>query len=71
MRAIKAAGGVVLDQHPDDCYRPQMPRAALRTGCVDFALALRALAPALVTLVTVPGALPFFGLAQGDVSPAS
>jgi hypothetical protein len=33
-----------------------MPRTALRTGCVDFSLSPRTIAHALVTLVMVKGA---------------
>lgn len=38
VRDIKAAGGVVLVQTPDDAEFDGMPRAAADTGLVDFAL---------------------------------
>ena len=37
--AIREAGGIVIAQHPDSCERPEMPRAAIATGAVDFVLA--------------------------------
>jgi two-component system chemotaxis response regulator CheB len=39
-----------------------MPSAALKTGCVDFALSLQAMAPALVTLIMVKGAAELLAL---------
>jgi two-component system chemotaxis response regulator CheB len=60
VRAIKAAGGKVLAQNLRTAYAIGMPKAALLTGCVDFALSLRALAPALVALIMVKGAAQFF-----------
>lgn len=60
VQAIKAAGGKVLVQNPRTAYAAGMPRAALLTGCVDFALSLSALAPALVAFVMVKGAAQFF-----------
>jgi two-component system CheB/CheR fusion protein len=38
LRAIKAAGGLVLAQHPGSCEFDGMPRSALATGLVDFEL---------------------------------
>lgn len=60
VRAIKAAGGKVLVQNPRTAYAVGMPGAAILTGCVDFALSLRALASALVAFVMVKGAIQFF-----------
>jgi hypothetical protein len=39
-----------------------MPHAAIKTGCVDVILALRAIAPALVSLVMIAGAAQLFGI---------
>lgn len=60
-RAIHASGGMVLAQDPLDSEAPDMPRAAIATGCVDHVLPLRALADAVVSLVMVPGAAGWFG----------
>lgn len=60
VQAIKAAGGRVLAQSLRTAYAVGMPKAALLTGCVDFALSLHVLAPALVAFVMVQGAAQFF-----------
>jgi two-component system, chemotaxis family, protein-glutamate methylesterase/glutaminase len=39
VKALRAAGGTVVAQDPGSCERPQMPRAAIATGAVDFILA--------------------------------
>jgi hypothetical protein len=41
-----------------------MPRAAVRTGCVDFVLPLEKIASALIALVMVRGALAPFPSTQ-------
>jgi two-component system chemotaxis response regulator CheB len=46
----------VLVQDPEDAEAPAMPRAALATGCVEHALPLPLVAPALVAYVMAPGA---------------
>ena len=68
VRAIQQHGGRVLVQQPASAEVPDMPLAALATGCVDFALPLPALAAALTTLVMIPGAAQFFAVpgAQAD-----
>jgi two-component system chemotaxis response regulator CheB len=48
VQAIKQQGGRVLVQNRKTCRAFSMPNAALKTGCVDFALSLHAIAPALV-----------------------
>ncbi len=55
-RHIKGAGGRVLVQEPQTCASASMPDAALRTGCVDYALPLPTLAAALTALIMAPGA---------------
>ena len=55
VRAVRRAGGRVLVQHPDDADAPGMPTAAMATGCVEHALPLPLVAPALVALAMAPG----------------
>jgi two-component system chemotaxis response regulator CheB len=55
-RAVRRAGGRVFVQDPDDAEAPDMPSAALATGCVEHALPLGLVAPALVAYVMAPGA---------------
>jgi two-component system, chemotaxis family, protein-glutamate methylesterase/glutaminase len=56
VRAVRRAGGRVLVQDPDDAEAPGMPSAALATGCVEHALPLARIAPALVAYTMAPGA---------------
>ena len=35
VKAVKAAGGIVMVQDPDSAQYDGMPKAAMRTGCVD------------------------------------
>jgi two-component system chemotaxis response regulator CheB len=60
VQAIKWLGGRVLVQDPDTCRAGGMPRAAIATGQVDFALPIERIAAALVAMVMVPGAAEFF-----------
>ena len=55
VRAVRRAGGRVLVQHPDDAEAPGMPSAALATGCVEHALPLPLIAPAMVAYAMAPG----------------
>lgn len=64
VQAIKQAGGTVLVQNFRTSQAFSMPQAALKTGCVDFTLSLRAIAPALISLVMVRGAAQFFSVAR-------
>jgi two-component system chemotaxis response regulator CheB len=57
---VKALGGRVLIQDPRTSEMPWMPRAAYKTGDYDFILPLEKIAPALVALVSVPGAADLF-----------
>jgi two-component system chemotaxis response regulator CheB len=59
-RAVKRHGGRVLVQDPQTAVAPSMPRAALATGCVDFALAPEALGQALIALCAAEGAAELF-----------
>jgi two-component system chemotaxis response regulator CheB len=70
LRRIKWAGGRGLVQSPESAEADGMPWAALATGCYDFVLPPPALAPALVTLVAVPGAADLFGVRAHPVSAA-
>lgn len=56
VRAIKGRGGRILAQEVATARARAMPRAALATGCVDFALPLPMIAQALMALLMVPGA---------------
>jgi two-component system chemotaxis response regulator CheB len=56
VRAVRRAGGRVLVQDPAEADAPGMPSAALATGCVEHALPLSHIAPALVAYTMAPGA---------------
>jgi two-component system chemotaxis response regulator CheB len=60
VRAIKRRGGRVIVQDQPTSKAYGMPRAAVATGCADFVLPLPSIAPALVSLVMVPGAAELF-----------
>jgi two-component system, chemotaxis family, protein-glutamate methylesterase/glutaminase len=51
VQAIKKMGGTVLAQDKETAEFSGMPGAAAATGCVDFTLSLKEMAPALVALV--------------------
>lgn len=44
---FKANGGITIVQAPRLAERPEMPLAAIETGCVDYVLAPDAIAPEL------------------------
>jgi two-component system chemotaxis response regulator CheB len=58
-QAIKWTGGMVLAQDEASSRAFGMPRAAIRTGCVDLVLPLEAIGPAIVALVMAPGAATY------------
>lgn len=60
VRDVKRLGGRVLVQDPETARAGSMPRAALATGCVDFALPPRSLGQALAALCASPGAAELF-----------
>jgi two-component system chemotaxis response regulator CheB len=60
VRAVKGRGGRVIVQDASTSAAFAMPAAAIATGCVDFVLPLDYIAPALVSLVMVPGAAELF-----------
>ncbi|MEM9903968.1 MAG: chemotaxis protein CheB [Cyanobacteria bacterium P01_D01_bin.44] len=51
VQAIKEMGGTVIAEDQNTAEFSGMPLAAIRTGSVDFVLALAEVAPALITLV--------------------
>lgn len=55
VRTVKRRGGRVLVQDPATAQAPGMPLSAIATGCVDFVLPLRHIAPALIALTLAPG----------------
>jgi two-component system, chemotaxis family, protein-glutamate methylesterase/glutaminase len=58
--AAKEHGARVLVQDPETAAAPSMPRAALATGAVDFALPPDSLGQALVALCAAPGGADLF-----------
>jgi two-component system chemotaxis response regulator CheB len=60
VRALKRRGGRALAQEPEDAQAPDMPLAALATGCVDLVLPLARLPHALIALTMAPGAADLF-----------
>jgi two-component system chemotaxis response regulator CheB len=62
VRAVRRVGGRVLVQDPDDAEAPGMPSAALATGCVEHALPLALVAPAMVAYAMAPGAADLFAV---------
>jgi two-component system chemotaxis response regulator CheB len=54
--AVKGLGGTVLAQSMTTCAAREMPASAIVGRSVDLVLPLDAIAPALVSLVMVPGA---------------
>lgn len=55
VRSVKKYGGRVLVQDPATAQAPGMPSSVIATGCVDFVLPPRSIAPALVALTMAPG----------------
>ncbi|HEY6348401.1 MAG TPA: chemotaxis protein CheB [Candidatus Angelobacter sp.] len=51
LNAIHLRGGVVIVQDPEDAIAPQMPRAALQYGGVDYVLPLAEIGPQVADLV--------------------
>src|SRR5207248_4943672 len=60
VREIKHNGGRVLVEDPGTAVAPAMPRAALATGCVDYALSPEILGNTLVALCAATGAAELF-----------
>ncbi|MGK5683486.1 chemotaxis protein CheB [Actinoplanes sp. URMC 104] len=60
IRALKRAGGRAVVQDPAGAAAPDMPSAALATGCVDLVMPLERIAATLITLTMAPGAADLF-----------
>ena len=57
VRAVKAAGGVVLVQSPEDAKYDGMPRSAIQTGCVDLVMTPDAMGETLQNIAGAAGKL--------------
>ena len=57
VRAVKAAGGVVLVQSPDDAKYDGMPRSAIQTGCADLVMTPDAMGETLENIAGAAGKL--------------
>ncbi len=55
VEAVKGHGGTVIVQDPETAEFHGMPRAAVRTGKVDYILPLAAIAPAITRLIHADG----------------
>ncbi len=53
IRAVKAAGGTIIVQNPEEAEYRSMPAAAVATDCADYVLPLDGIAPRLVHLMAV------------------
>jgi len=51
LRAVKRMGGMVVVQSPSDAAFPDMPAAAIATGCVDRVTSIDAMAQTIAELV--------------------
>jgi two-component system, chemotaxis family, protein-glutamate methylesterase/glutaminase len=51
VQAVKKKGGIVIVEDSNTCEFDGMPKAAIRTGVVDYILPLSEIATALITLV--------------------
>jgi two-component system CheB/CheR fusion protein len=47
---MKMAGASTIVQDPADAMFPSMPRHGIETGCADFVMSARSMAPKLSTL---------------------
>ncbi|HEX5998774.1 MAG TPA: chemotaxis protein CheB [Hyphomicrobiaceae bacterium] len=68
LKEIKGAGGMTMVQQPETAVYDGMPRAALMTGAVDYALPIAEMPDALIKYVRHPyvAAPPTFGEDAGD-----
>lgn len=57
VRAVKAAGGVVLVQSPEDAKYDGMPRSAIQTGCADLVMTPDAMGETLQNIAGAAGKL--------------
>jgi two-component system chemotaxis response regulator CheB len=68
-RTIRAAGGLVLSQDQATSAAFGMPGSVVAEGQADFVLPITKIAPALVSLIMVPGTTEFFGLPKRHPPP--
>jgi two-component system chemotaxis response regulator CheB len=59
-REVKHKGGRVIVEDPRIAVAPDMPKAALATGCVDFVLSPERIGDALQAMCSSPGAAELF-----------
>jgi two-component system, chemotaxis family, CheB/CheR fusion protein len=57
IKRIKEFGGLTIAQDPDEAEHPEMPRAAIATGVVDWVLAVNEMPAKLLAYVKQRGAL--------------
>lgn len=69
LQAIKACGGTVMVQDPDDAEVPDMPASALQHVPVDFVRRVEDIAPTLVELARRPAPLAPGGAAPAELQP--
>ncbi len=63
LQSIKDEGGIVIAQDFQTAKQPDMPKSAVRTGCVDYLLSPPEIAGELVRIATERGYVPIAGLA--------
>src|SRR5574341_329866 len=51
LKAVKAAGGIILVQDPNEAEYASVPRSAIATGLADFVLPLNEIATLLIELM--------------------
>lgn len=61
VQAIKARGGVVIAQNPEEAEHPGMPASAIRSGAVDY----------VVPLAEIPQLLTRLASTNGNAAPAT
>lgn len=67
--SLKAGGGFVIAQQPEEADYDGMPRSAIATGCVDYILPLREVPQALTDISLRIASLPRHGDDKTDASP--
>jgi two-component system, chemotaxis family, CheB/CheR fusion protein len=66
VKAVKAAGGIILVQDPQEAEYASMPRSAIGTGVADMVLPIRDLADQLVQLIGNKVRLGALGSPEGE-----
>lgn len=62
LQAVKASGGIIVAQSPEDAKYDGMPRSAIQTGVVDRILTAEEIVPSLMHILAP---VPQFGLSDG------